>query len=333
MIQINERFRVIDGWIVDTVNRKVVSQKYIRSIFTPDEKRRLSEIKDLKVFKSIGTDSTVIKYSLSKELFSYLNTEPVEFVLLPERTVTKNSKAHKKAKRSVINEFTLTCHPVALVARNKCYLCFKDPTETTGSASSLWKVPDQINAKDNTIFTKIIKVQEFNFTQKDYKILRRCAKKNDNSSKQQAGDMLKLSKASASKNAVGYMGRDFKVGFTSFIKDLYPATLAQYGSRISFSLLMLERCDKLSLFENHNDTAKTVVARLRECQTSSQKAEAVGKLVSGLSEGTGDTEFWMKVVFLGAFEFGLWGDYKKICPCVSLLKYRRFLDSMMWLFK
>ena len=333
MIIINERICVIDGWIVDLVIREVVSKKHTLQFITADEKRELAKVKGLKVFKDFETTNTVLIESFSEELFKYIKTENVQFVTLAGRVVRKDSGPHKRAKKSVTNETTHLCHEVKLGARNKGYIHLVPPQPVCMYYPILLNPPQLTKTWDNSIFTKIIKVHEFNFTKEDHSILSRLVLKNDTGPKQIAGKMMTILKVAASKKAVGYFTKDFHGRFTNFIKDLNLSTLAQYGSRISFTLLLLECCDEISIFDNHSETAKTVADRLKVCETPSQKAEAMGNLVSGLSEGTGDTEFWMKVVFLGAFDFAAWGNYKEECPCVPVIKYRYFLDSIMWLFR
>ena len=334
MIVINNRFRVIDGWIVDSNKKEVVSQKYALGILTADEKRELAKIKGLKVFKNFDTSKNVVIDSFCKELFDYVKTENVAFVTLGDRTVKKNSSAHKRAKKSVVREELYSCHPVKLGARNMGYLHLVVPQETTGAEDALFKPPNKTKSKDNSVFTKIVKVQEFHFTHDDFELFDSLVRKNNSERKQMAGEMMKILKNMASSKAIGYFGRNYHGKDTNFIKNLIPSTLEQYGSRISFTLLVLEHCDKLSTFTSHSSTAESVAATLRECHTPSEKAKAIGKMVSGLSDGSGDTEFWMILVFLGAFDFSSWQNYSdKRPPSVPMVKYRYFLDSMMWLFK
>ncbi|CAL9734175.1 hypothetical protein MOSE0_E00122 [Monosporozyma servazzii] len=333
MLTIDKRFCVIDGWIVDLEQKEVVSQKFIRDLFTADEKRKLAEIDNLRVFNDIDTSSTVIVNSSSVELFHYIKTENVEFVTLPGRIVTKGSKAHNKSKKSVINKFTLNCHPVTLVARNKCYLYPAVPSEVTQLESSLFEVPVKTQSEDNTVFTSIVKVQEFKFTRDDYNVLKNLLLQNDSHAKYIAGEMMKVLKEKTSIVKIGVFGRSIYRGGDRFIKDLLPETLATVGSRISYLLLVLKCCDKLSIFSKYKSTADRVAGITKNCHTATQLAEFIAKEVSVLSEDGGDTEFWKTWVFLGAFDFSSWGNHDRICLCVPIFNYKRLLEGLIWVFR
>ncbi|CAL9737437.1 hypothetical protein MOSE0_L11232 [Monosporozyma servazzii] len=333
MFIINKRFCVIDGWIVDIEEKEVVSRRHVRPILTADEKRRLAGIGNLKVFQDIDRSSTVIVNSSSEELFQYVKTDNVEFVTMPGRVVAKNSQSHKQGRKSVITEFTLNCHRVRLGGRNTCYLHHAVPNEVTQLESSLFEVPVKNKTKDKSVFTNIVKVQEFKFTKDDYNILRDLVLQNDNHAKYIAEEMMKVLKQEASFVNISFFGRNIYWGGDKFIKDLLPETLATCGSRISYLLLVLKCCDKLSIFSKYKSTTDRVAGIINNCHTATQLAEVIAKEVSVLSEDGGDTEFWRIWIFMGAFNFSLWGNYNRICPCVSIFEYKHLLESLMWVFR
>lgn len=141
MLKINDKFCVIDRWIVDVEEKKVVSHKSITRFLTPDENRKLSRIEDLRDLENVDTKSTVICYSRCEELFTYLKTEDVEFVTLSGRTVKKNSEPHRLATEPATDEFTLKSHPIALEGRNKGCLYLSVPDERTAKYLSFLDFP------------------------------------------------------------------------------------------------------------------------------------------------------------------------------------------------
>ncbi|CAL9733903.1 hypothetical protein MOSE0_C05930 [Monosporozyma servazzii] len=333
MISINKRFCVIDGWIIDINKQEVVSYSYVSKTLTPDEQRKAASGGDLKVFSEIDTSNSVIIKITSEELFRYVKTEDVEFVRLPGRVVKKNGRLHNRAKRSVVNEFTLKCHTVTLGGRHKCYLHLSLPEEIHGLESEFYDVPIKNKTKDTTVFTNIVKVQGFNFTSHDYRILKDLLSRNNSSAKYICGDMLKILKGASIKALGVLFGKSIHRGFDKYIMDLLPETLAIYGSRISYLILVLKNVDKLSFFDKYMSTAERVANILAECHTAVQLAEVIGKEVSCLSSGGGDTDFWMTWVYLGAFDFCSWGNSDEVCPCVSIFNYKRLLESLIWVFR
>ncbi|CAL9735190.1 hypothetical protein MOSE0_H00122 [Monosporozyma servazzii] len=332
MLTINERFCVIDGWIVDIDEEEVVAPSIISSLLTPDEKKKLATFEGLKVFSDIDTSTTVIVNSASEELFHYVKTDNIEFVTMSGRVVTKNSKSHKQGRKSVIDEFTLNCHSVSLGGRNNFYIHRAVPNEVTQLASGLFEVPVKTQTEDNTAFTKVVKVQEFKFTRHDYNILKNLVLQNDSHAKYIAADMMKILKEEVSIKTISFFGRNIYRGGDIFIKHLLPETLAMFGSRISYLLLVLKCCDKLSVFSKYKSTADRVAGITKNCHTATQLAEFIAKEVSVLSEDGGDTEFWRIWVLLGAFNFSSWGNYDRICPWLSILNYRHLLKSVKWMF-
>lgn len=265
MITINKRFCVIDGWIVDHQQRCVVSLRYVRNLLTTDEKRKLENVPDLKVFTNIDISKNVVINVSSEELFDYIETEDVDFVSLTNRVVTKNSATHLKAKKSVINEFRLKCHPVLIGARKKCYLYHYVSDVATELELSMDEVPFKIKSKDNSVYSKIIKVQEYKFSQADYKILVDLVSKNGENIKYIAGEMMKILKTCASQSSRVFFGKSYHLGYDNFIKDLQPATLETYGRRISFHISLLSVCDKLSVFWNWKNTATRLASVFSNC--------------------------------------------------------------------
>lgn len=333
MFRINERFIVVEGWIVDTQAERVVSLYSIRSLLNASDKRAINGIKDLKVFSNIDVSKNVTVAVASQELFNYVSTEIVTFVSFEERIVKKGTEPHRLAKGSVINEFNLLCHPVTVHGRMKAYLYYPQPNEASKIEASILDIPKLPKTKDTTAYTQIIKSQEFKFTSTDYDILFGLLSKNDTNWKYECGQMMQVMKNAASTKATGYFGRSHHKGSDSFIKDLLPDTLKQYGSRISHLLLVLKCCDKLPIFSKYAATARTVAASLHNKFTAKALASAIGSAVGSLSDGKGDVQFWMTWVYLGAFDFQSWDSWDAVCPMVPILNYRYLLDSLTWLFR
>ncbi|CAL9735595.1 hypothetical protein MOSE0_H09670 [Monosporozyma servazzii] len=333
MLTINERFCVIDGWIVDIEEMEVVSQKFTRSLFTADEKRKLAEVGGLKAFSDIDTSSTMIVNSTSEELFHYVKTEDVEFVTIAGRVVAKNNKTYRHSRKSVNNEFTLKCHPITVGRKIKCYLHLTVPNRDTQLQSSTHEIPVKHRTEGSSFFTNIVKVQELKFTRDDYNILKNLVLQNESHAKYIAGDMMKILKEQGSIKTIGVFGRSIYRGGDRFIKVMLPETLATVGSRISYLLLLLKCCDKLSVFSKYKSTADRIAGTITNCNTATQLAEVIAKEVSVVSEDGGDTEFWKTWVFLGAFDFSSWGSYDHICPCVSIFDYKHLLESLLWVFR
>lgn len=266
-------------------------RKHASTLLNATELRKLREVKNSKVFTEIDPSYTVIVESTSEHLFHCIKRENVEFVMMPGRVVKKNSATDNRARKSVVNEFTSNCHSISLGARNKCYLHLALHLEEYQLEASMYEVPVKINKKDTSVYTNILQVQKFNFTGNDYSILMDLASKNDDSAKYTAGDMLKILKMTSTKEVTILFGKTIHRGFDSFIKDLFPEILAIYGSRISYLLLVLKNCDRLSLFVNQRSTAERVAHITRDCHKAAQLAEATGKEVSVLSDDTGDVKF------------------------------------------
>ena len=183
--------------------------------------------------------------------------------------------------------------------------------------------------RDNSIFAKDIKVQEFTFTAEDYNVLkeyREQAIKYRLFGKQ----YLNYVYIKAAAVAANYLNLDMKDGITSMVKRFSPHTIDEYGSRIAPALFLLLNASRLSCFQNASFVSEELAATLKQDLDSLEgiprKMRVLGELFSECIESDLHREYLVRWVRLCAFRFHEWDIFTSPCPENTVTRMRKLMD-------
>ncbi|CCF60619.1 hypothetical protein KAFR_0L00110 [Kazachstania africana CBS 2517] len=170
-VYITNNIAIIDGWIVDTSKNFVLTmynckQQLDSYVFTKLNQHVLQN------YKSLANPKNQIFAVESEMLFQHAKLEAHRFYKLRDHSVTlRKSRRAERTKKIVEQTIDVKCHRLALGRRNYIYLAPKSELNDAGAIEMMSGITTVRKEKDNSIFVKLLKLEDFHFIQGDFNFI------------------------------------------------------------------------------------------------------------------------------------------------------------------
>lgn len=291
----DDRFLLIAGFLVDTVQRAIVSKTFALSNVQAGKKVSVKHAEIWSHFNLDLQNSPIVKISYPK-LFRYIDTKNYNFVEFSNGIIAPVGNYRSKKIRGKIFitktfstkafRYHVTGSTYVYIqptnAKNKLVKTSKTEEKQTNSISPSKKeksIPTfTIHKTQQT--SKIyqeLKLDDFHITSKDYDFLKTFQTEKENAVKLGEKYLLSIYKLAFSRSS-DYIEKKENTLYTSTIGYYDRATLKVYGRKLAFPLFLLLNSHKLSFFPNDKLMKGNVLNKL----SSSSKYKTIIKYLAPL---------------------------------------------------
>lgn len=329
VIDINHVIAVINGWVINKKAKQVISVKQAKILLG---NKKLIEKLDYILLKRLNhydISSTVLIYDNSETLFDHIEMAFEYFAELENGSIL--AVTHRKApKRTIMRTYPVLCHKFKSNHGTNYYLA---PTPLSKiskvNMKSIKFNPRKL--RDTSVFSNIIQVDSFEFTNSDGEILKSLPK-----FKIEYGKFIQDFYSDIYKNALkragNHLGKDFHTGVGSLVKTFIPPTILEYGRRLVLPLFLLMNGKKLSFFKDDQFLPDIKLSNLVNAFKNKDKTELESLLCPiflNALERNKYYEYLMRWVRLCSFDVTKIKTRENIeCPLSSILDYRYKLDAI-----
>ncbi|CCF59789.1 hypothetical protein KAFR_0H03790 [Kazachstania africana CBS 2517] len=241
---ISERYCVIEGWIVDQVDRIIVPKSKIVKNLVP-KKLELLNRQFLIDFKNVDLSQSVIYEYTSQELHDLIDKEFYEFSeLLDGRIINKDGRIYQRSKTKIKRTFTKRCHRVSIHGRQYVYL-LKSQANLAHIPNMAEVLTNADNAKDNHVLSMLVRTAASNFTPEQYKLIQDF---NSEIMVPFCVELLKKEYNRAIESDEPFLDTDMDVSTKAFIENIDNTTFDEYGNYLAPALYFFLNRGNPSIF-------------------------------------------------------------------------------------
>lgn len=328
---ITDRIVIIDGFIVDKRSRCIISKTRAKNYLSTTKFKNLCReyVVSQETLSQVG--GVVLELDNKSELFDHIDCQIYDFNVMADNTLQlKNDRVSRRNKRNIEGEVAKFCHKYVYAGKRSVYLSCKD-TSFTADVDMLDFDPNLRKVKDTSVMVRVLKADEFEFTEQDFNALKEYTPEEDARYQGLGVRIVELSFPEASRNAGNYVGPDLHTGYSSLIKKLDPATRKVYGRRLGSLLFVLFNSRSLGPF-----AGDAVPDDIELCVDISRAPETVKYLGNLFREALIDSKhqgFLVRWIRMSAVNFEDWNYYEESFPMKQARTLRQSLDAVRALIK
>lgn len=171
-IRLSDRIAIINGFVVDKVEKKVISRSNAKNFLSSAKYAKLCQeyIRDKEVLREMP--GQLLELDKSNELFQFITCKMYEFNIMSDNTFEHiDSRTSKRNKRKIKTQVSRLCHKYMFSGKKAIYICARD-SSFTSDVDMLDFDPNLRKVKDTSVVVRVLKADEFNFSEEDFNALK-----------------------------------------------------------------------------------------------------------------------------------------------------------------
>ena len=330
-VSFSARIAVVNGFVIDKVDRKVISRSVAKNFLSRDKYAKLCQeyIRDKKILGEMP--GQLLELDKDSELFQFVDCKRYKFNVMSDNTYEEeSSRVSKRNGGKIRSGVGRLCHKYMFSGKRAIYICGR-ASSFTSDVDMLDFDPNLRKVKDTSVLVRIFKADEFQFSAGDFEALKEYTPE-DATRYQTLGEKLLVeSYDAAAANAANYVGPDFHTGSSSLIKRYDPATKKVYGRRLAPMLFVLFNGRALSPFAS--DEVPWDIELCSDIDRVDETIRFLGEMFKGALLENRGREFLVRWLRMSAIDHVGWVKYEDSFPLKQARTVRQMLDAVRCLIK
>lgn len=329
-VNITPRICVIDGWIVDTERRCLVTKMEVRrdALLSEDDILELSNVETVDMDLLSDDKNQLVELEPHSELFDviprkwykfYVRSDGIATVILEDDLISSSRKAKKHIQRY--------CYQFEFKENHVIFLTCRE--ENISASSDMLNLDSAIAKTANLkMFNAIVQVPNLVFTDEDFKVLKRFDGPLIDNFRYFGQTLLSEAYKILKQNSHRYIGKKGYHEVSSTIKQYDPLMVITYGRRLAPYLFTMCSGPVLSIFSNDQFIQDTNMLLLGDTRNIHRTIQILSNAIAHTIFSNKYDTFFTKWIRLGELDIQHWNNIANQPYGKPAVQYLQDLDAL-----